>query len=394
MLFRCTPDRALKKRSLWPASRWLIVLALASGIAGPIAAEGRTEASQRAVTQFQQAQDALDREAVASDFQVRRVAARAGALLTAHGIKWNNAPDDAGIIVIAPVRGASRLNDLAFGLSRDVAGLALVYDPRALKVENAAALYDEDAHRLVLSHQEITTGTVTDYVAHEIVHARNFHALTRGLDNIFLGWISRREAATPFHDTYPDVFSIDELQAYAHQARVNLRELDRRSRHADVEGTIEMLDSGARLALATFAASKAALAQIAAVIAAGPERQGFSEKRTIDQQVVQLTGFETATGRVYFYPWQLPSRVAKPAAVMRAVAQSSDFEVDLFLAKGFDPASADAELTTFLARTRSLLDRAEAMAASFLELKLLVAEGSYGKAWDRSRALRVLSRRN
>ena len=385
---------SLKGQVLQLASRWLLALVVAASVPAAFATALPAEAPQRADAEFRQALAALDREPSASEVEVRSVAAKAGALLTLQGVKWTLAPDDTGVIIIAPLQGASLLNDLAFGLERNIAGLALRFDPRALKIENAGALYDEDAHQLLMSAQEVASGSISDYLAHEIVHAQNFHALSRGVDNIFMGWISSRQQAKPFHETYPHLFSIDELQAYARQARVNIRELHRKGAHGDVEGTIEMLDSGRQLALATVTAATGAIEELASVVAAGSGRQSFSELRTIDEEAVRVTGFETAGGRVYFYPWQLPSRIPAPPAVMRAVAESGDVNVDLILPKEFIPALAGQELDAFLQRARWLADRAEAMAANFVELKVLVANGDYGKAWERSRVLRTLSRRN
>ena len=355
--------------------------------AAPVAAS----AIRPDIAPFQQALEALDR-APGSAARLREVVTIAGTLLTRHGIQWQRAPDDEDILVIAAVRGRSTLNDLAHGLRRDVGGVELRFDPRALAEENAGALYDEDANHLLLSASEVETGVISDYLAHEIVHARNFHAFSRGVDNLFLGWISSPEGAPAFHSTYPHLFSIDELQAYARQARVNIHEL--RRGQGDREGTIEMLEAGRRLSAATAAASTAAAELAAAVSAAGASNRGFSEPRIVNGEPIVVTGFSAPAGTVYFHQERLPSRIANPPSAMRAVAELPDIRVDFIVPKAFTPNSASRSLLAFQHRAQLLADRSRGLMASFLELRELVLAGAFGKALDRSVRLQQLARRN
>ncbi len=324
--------------------------------------------------------------------RLHEVVTIAGALLTRHGVQWRRAPGDADILVIAAVRGRSALNDLAHGLRRDVGGVELRFDPRALAEENAGALYDEDANHLLLSASEVETGTISDYLAHEIVHAGNFHAFTRGIDNLFLGWISSPESAAPFHPTYPHLFSIDELQAYARQARVNIHVL--RRGQGDLSGTIEMLEVGHRLAVATAAASAAAADLVAKVSAAGSSGPGFSEPRPVNGVPIVVTGFAAPEGSVYFHQERLPARIANPPLAMRAVADMGDIRVDLLVPAAFTPNRARRCLLVFRQRAQLLAERSQGLAAGFLELQALVVTGAFGQALERSARLQRLARRN
>lgn len=376
------------------AALLLVILAFACGGSGAAttAAPPAIEAQRSAIVQFQQSLEALERTPDASARNLRQVVMTAGAVLTQHGIKWYRAPDDPDTIVIAPVRGISQLNNLAHGLMRDVGGLALRFDPRALQEEDAAALYDEDAHQLLMSASEVENGTVSDYLAHEIVHARNFHALSRGIDNIFMGWISSHKSTSPFHPTYPHLFSIDELQAYAQQARVNIRDL--RRGHGDVEGTVEMLDAGRQLALATTDAATLAIGLIASLNAANAAKPDFSEMRTVRDEPTLVTGFAAALGRVYFHQERLPSRLARPPPVMRAVAELAGLQMALLIPREFVPDSAHEAVDVFLTRATILADRSKALSASFLELRHSVVAGAFAAAFERSHLLRVLSKRS
>lgn len=374
------------------AAALLLVIAVACGGSGATTAAPQSiEAQRSAIAQFQQSLEALERTPDASTRNLRQVVTSAGAVLTQHGINWHRAPEDPDTIVIAPVRGISPLNDLAHGLRRDVGGLALLFDPRALQDEDAAALYDEDAHQLLMSANEVESGTVSDYLAHEIVHARNFHALARGIDNIFMGWISSPKHSSPFHPTYPHLFSIDELQAYAQQARVNIRDL--RRGNGDVEGTVEMLEAGRQLALATTDAATLAIPLIASLSAANATYPGMSELRTVRDEPTLVTGFEAALGRVYFHQERLPSRIARPPPVMRAVADLPGLQMALLIPREFDPDLANQALDVFLARATILADRSRALSASFLELRNSVNAGAFDQAFERSHLLRVLSKR-
>lgn len=369
----------------------LLLFVLAWNLAEGVAAQPLATT----IAEFHQALDALDSApGDRSEREIRTVARKAGDILTQHGIKWHLATESEDAIIIAPVRGASKLNDLAYSLRRNVGGLELRFDPRALKEENAGALYYDDTHQLVMSAQEIATGTISDYLAHEILHAQNFHALSRGVDNLFMGWISSRESAPPFHEAYRHQFSIDELQAYAQQARSNLRELNRGDGHRDAAGTIEMLESGLQLARAASGTSKRAAAVIASIADSKAARRRFSEMRTIDDEPVRVTGFESANGSVYFYRWRLPERISSPPPVMRAVAEFGDYSLDLILPKVFLSASAEQMLARFVQRTEQLADRSERIAAKFIELEALVARGEFSRALKRSHELRTLIRRN
>lgn len=294
--------------------------------------------------------------------------------------------------MIAPVRGKSRLNSLAWTLRRNVGGLALLFDPHALKEEDAGALYDEDTHELLMSTQEIASGTISDYLAHEIQHARNFHALTQGVDNLFLGWIANRETSQPFHSTYPHVFSIDELQAYAQQARVNILALDHRKPEADLEGTIEMLESGRQLASAAAATARRAATAIAAIAAAPAARRKLATTQEIDGVSTRVVGYRTARVTVYFHTSPLPERVVRPSPVMRSVVEFDDLTLQLITPAAFRPARLDEMLGRFLRRTQRLASRTEQIAEAFVDLQALVEQGEFTLARQRSDALRSLVR--
>ncbi len=323
---------------------------------------------------------------------LHNVARTAGTLLTRHGVKWHRAQEDRDIIVIAAIRDNSTLNNLAHGLRRDVGGLELRFDPRALVEESAAALYDEDANHLLLSTNEIETGAISDYFAHEIVHAQNFHALTRGIDNLFMGWISSGESSPPFHPTYTHLFSIDELQAYARQARVNIRDLHRG--HGDIEGTNEMLEAGRKLAIAANTAATESAALIASIAADGSKSPDILEMRGLNEEPSPVIGFAAAQGRVYFKPEPLPSRIANPPSALRAVAETREFQLDLVFPTELAPTSFNEALAAFLKRTRRLADRSQALATGFSELKSMVAAGAFTTALEESRVLQELARRN
>lgn len=377
-------------------ARFVLCCALAAGIlVGGVAAQTRVDAPRTAAAEqaFRAAIDAL--ESASGDHLENRIPAAvssAGALLTQRGVLWTRAGPSRDALVIAPVRSGSRLNEIGWSLDRSVGGLRLLFDPRALKKENAGALYDEDAHELLISAEEVATGKVSDYLAHEIMHAQNFHALTRGEDNLFMGWIASRGTASHFHSTYPHLFSLDELQAYARQARVNILALDRGRADADLDGTIEMLDSGAQLARAAAATSRRAVEVIASFSASPATRSAIAESRLIDGVVVKATVYKAAKRKVYFHRARLPDRIANPPMVMRAVIEFDDLQLELLVPKAFPPVHAEA-LAMILRRVQLLAERSQRIFAAFLELQALVEQGEFRLARERSNVLLKLARR-
>ena len=334
---------------------------------------------------FEALDEATDRD---EDAAVETVVAKAGALLTRHGTLWYAASDDEDAIVIAPVRFASKLNALAYRLRRYVGGLELRFDPRALVNEDAGALYYDDVHRLLLSAQEVGSGEISDYLAHEIVHAQNAHALSRSIDNLFMGWISGGEAAPAFHESYGRRFSIDELQAYVQQARANVRELNRVGAAGDIEGTLDMLDSGLALAKATARVARQAAAVVAEIMPADARRRRIDEWRTIEGRRVRVVGYRRHATSVYFFDGWLPRRLDSPPALTRAVVEFNDLALDLTIPTAFVPASADQSVAMLLRRTRVLADRASSIEDKLEKLRASVRDNRLAQSLQLANELR------
>lgn len=291
-----------------------------------------TGAQALAPVEFWSAWESLERVPPAfATADVRRVTDLAGRLLTGRGVLWHAAPDDEDVLVIAPVRTGGTLNGFAWRLARELSGLAVVFDARRLKEEDAGALYDDATHRLLLSAQEIAAGRVSDYVEHELVHARNLVALTRGVDNLYMGWIRRAALGPDLHPVYPDRFSLDELQAYAQQARANLRELASPDGHGDREGTVEMIDTGAQLARVAAEVGGRASRQVASLAGQRPLPAAVREERIVDGTAVTARVIGPPGARVRFERGALPDWASRPGPVTHAVVEMDGAELEFTL---------------------------------------------------------------
>ena len=161
---------------------------------------------------------------------------------------------------------------------------------------------------------------------------------------------------------------------------MNIHEL--RRGQGDLSGTIEMLEVGHRLAVATAAASAAAADLVAKVSAAGSSGPGFSEPRPVNGVPIVVTGFAAPEGSVYFHQERLPARIANPPLAMRAVADMGDIRVDLLVPAAFTPNRARRSLLVFRQRAQLLAERSQGLAAGFLELQALVVTGAFGQALE------------
>ena len=372
----------------WPAALLCTLLLVAS----PLGAAERLSSPGALVDVFVEAVEALETApADDADDEVAGVVHAAGSLLTSRGTLWYFARDNEEVIVIAPVRFGSSLNALAYRLRKSIGGLSLRFDPRALRDEDAGALYYDESHELLISWQELAAGRVSDYLAHEIVHARNVYALTRGRDNLFMGWIARREGEAGFHDAYPDRFSVDELQAYAQQVRTGLREIARRGPDADVGGTLEMVDAGLALAHATADESRRAADALDAMIAFPSRRTRIEETRMIDDRPVQVAGFRTSAMIVYVFRGRLPEWVVSPPPVTWVAIELAGHSLDFMVPGGISTAN-DAMLKTLSKRMRTLSQRASRIAQVFEKIGTLAAGERFARALRVSSALRRLAR--
>ena len=368
----------------------LVCLALAGG---PVMAtvEPSLQSPAELVDAFHEALEQLDDAGDDASAAASDVVARAGALLTRHGTLWYPAFDAVGVIVIAPVRFGSSLNALAYRLRKHVGGLELRFDPLALKKENAGAIYYDDTHQLLLSAEEVASGKAADYLAHEIVHAQNVHALSRGIDNLFMGWISGGDA-TQFHEAYGPRFSIDELQAYVQQARANVRALVRDPERGDVQGTLEMLDSGLALANATADTARQAANAIASLMRSR-SRRNTDEVRTINERPERVVGYSGRGASVYLHRYRFPARFVEPSPVVRAVVEFDDLALELMIPAAFPPASTGGTIAAVMRRTQSLARRASVIAARFEAIRALVDATRFESALELANGIAPLVRR-
>ncbi|HEX4885467.1 MAG TPA: hypothetical protein VFX05_15095 [Casimicrobiaceae bacterium] len=322
---------------------------------------------------------------------LRRVALAAGHVLAARGVLWHTPDDDAEVRVITPVRTGVPLNEFAWRVHRELAGLGVVFDPRKLNDEQAGALYDETAHRLVVSVEEVAAGRVSDYVEHELVHARNVVALARGVDLLFTGWVRRRPLGAELHPAYPDRFSLDELPAYAMQAAANLRELGGEDGHGDLAGTAEMIDVGedlARVAAAVAARAAGALASMAQ----SPWSR-FREERLVDDEAVVVVGLRGREGVLHFRPGTWPAWAADAPPLTHAVVEAGDADLEFVVPRMFTRPVGAKALQVYRLRALEIAACAERIAATFASLRARLEDGDLDGAVALGGSLRALTDR-
>jgi hypothetical protein len=112
---------------------------------------------------------------------------------------------------------AHPLARFAASLFKEYNGLRVEINPLKLKVDDAGALFDDEANRLTLALDNVLDLKSDSFVGHELRHAFLWHLVMSGVEHPFLGWLKRKPGTPPLQDTYPDEFSLDELQAYYYQ---------------------------------------------------------------------------------------------------------------------------------------------------------------------------------
>ena len=357
----------------------LLVLALLPGAGG----------AGPSITAFWAAWEALERARPSqAEPEVRRVAGAAATLLSGRGVRWHASLDEPDVLVMVPLRTGSAFNDLAWRLAGELDGLAVVFDARRLKEEEAGALYDEDRHRLVLSPQEIAQGRVSDYVEHELVHARNLVALARGADNLFMGWVRRTEQGRHLHPSYPDRFSLDELQAYAQQARANLRELGRVDGHGDHAGTIEMIEAGSELARVAAEVGARATRLAAQLLATRPLPPAAKEEHLVAGRTITATVLRGIDGSVRFEAGALPPWVHAPPPIRRAIVEMGGAELEFIVPATRFTGGPRSDLRLVQQRAERLAACAQAIAKALDAVRLRLEADDIAAAIDAMRALR------
>ncbi len=100
-------------------------------------------------------------------------------------------------------------------------------NPLKLKLDEAGALFDDDTRRLTIALDNVLDLKTDSFVGHELRHAYSSYLEELGIEHVFMGWIKRKEKTPILHETYPDIFSFDELPAYYYQVLTLLREAQR-----------------------------------------------------------------------------------------------------------------------------------------------------------------------
>lgn len=169
------------------------------------------------------------------DKNIRKLLKEASAKLRGGKVLFRMDPKNPRILILLPRAEGARLNRFASGLNRkfkvlakDENGLLIEYNPASLFELKAGALFDSESFRYSISHDEIMALNINEFTVHEVRHAYNFiKALRDGIDHVYLGTVRNSETGTPFSETYPHEFSIDELPAFVLQINQQLRNLKR-----------------------------------------------------------------------------------------------------------------------------------------------------------------------
>ena len=116
------------------------------------------------------------------------------------------------------------LNRMATSLYNLHDGIRVEINPYKLKLDDAGALFDEDAKRLTLALDNVLDLKTDSFVGHELRHAYSTHLEKLKIEHVFMGWLKRKKGTPPLQETYPDSYSLDELPAYYYQGLVLFRE--------------------------------------------------------------------------------------------------------------------------------------------------------------------------
>lgn len=152
--------------------------------------------------------------------------------LAVNGVLFEVDPENRNVLllkVLTPnkLKPSHPLNHLATSLYEIHDGIRIEINPAKLKLDDAGALFDEDAKRLTLALDNVLDLRADSFVGHELRHAYSAHLEKLKIEHVFMGWLKRKSGTPPLQDTYPDSFSFDELPAYYYQVLVLLRESKR-----------------------------------------------------------------------------------------------------------------------------------------------------------------------